>query len=56
MGRKQLGGVPLKLDPELLAGRGLEEAPPQVCQGSRQSAPHPGGAGGESAHQSPVQR
>ena len=32
MRREQLGGVPLKLDPELLAGRGLEEAPAQVAR------------------------
>ena len=32
MRREKLGGVPLRLDPELLAGRGLEEAPPQVAR------------------------
>ncbi len=30
MHRKKLGGVPLMLDPDLLAGSGLEESPPQV--------------------------
>ena len=30
MHRNELGGVPLRLDPELLAGRGLEDAPAQV--------------------------
>ncbi len=30
MHRNELGGVPLILDPELLAGRGLDEAPAQT--------------------------